>query len=128
MKNKYFVFKEDYEIKYPKLSKELKITIPAGQPILISRVLKEYGYCYLFGGIDAEIALNLGVIKSNITKDEEINMWKIFYKCSERWNSSYITQLRKIEDDNRVRFLRLQKVIDNKQGIIVTLKKAIKAL
>jgi len=81
MKRKYFAFKEDYTVGYPTLKE--KITIPAHQPILVERLLDEYSYCYLINHISCETSYSLGYFKGKITKDEEIEMWKLLAKYAE---------------------------------------------
>jgi len=81
MKRKYFAFKKDYILDYSTLKK--KITIPAHQPILVESLLDEYGYCFLIKGITHETSYSLGYFKDKITKDEEIEMWKLLAKYAE---------------------------------------------
>ena len=75
MERKYFAFNEDYTISNRGLKNAIRIK--AHQPILVERVLDEYGYCFLIKHITSETDLSLGYFKEEITKDEEIEMWKI---------------------------------------------------
>jgi len=81
MERKYFAFNEDYDVGRPTLKE--KIIIPANQPILVDRLIDEYGYCYLLKHITNETSYHLGYFKDEITKDEEIEMWKLIARYSE---------------------------------------------
>ena len=94
MERKYFAFKKDYIVGYPTLKE--KITIPAHQPILVERLLDEYGYCFLIKHITCETSYSLGYFKDEITKDEEIEMWKLLAKYAESSLSGWLdSDLRK---------------------------------
>lgn len=127
-KIRYFVFNKDYKIKYPKFNKEYEIIIPKGQPILIDRVLRECGYLYLFRHLDGEISLSLGVIKNDITTEEEIKMWQILFIYIENCYFNLLDTHSNQENNHWKEKRKIWREMEKNDEIISKLKGAMKII
>ena len=78
MEKKYFCFNKDYEMK-PELGLKESFVIPAHQPILVERIFeeKEYEHVFLIDRIGGDPTFQMGYFEEKITKDQEIEMWKL---------------------------------------------------